>query len=137
VTLCDAGPLIALLDKRDAHHLEVRGSIDSLRLPLVTTWPAFTEAAHLLYAAGGWMLQRSLCDLVIVDQLLTIHTPTKSELATMRTLIERYRNVPMDLADASLVVAADTLELRTLFTLDSDFRIYRTPAGHAFDILRI
>ncbi len=49
--------------------------------------------------------------------------------------MNRYQNVPMDLADASLVAAAETLNDRKVFTLDSDFRIYRLADGSAFEIV--
>ena len=50
-------------------------------------------------------------------------------------LMERYQNVPMDIADASLVAIAELLKMRRIFTLDSDFRIYRTASGAAFETI--
>jgi predicted nucleic acid-binding protein len=53
----------------------------------------------------------------------------------MRELMEQYRDVPMDLADASIVAAAETRRLRRVFTLDSDFLIYRTGDGDGFEVV--
>ena len=53
----------------------------------------------------------------------------------MAQLMDRYQNVPMDLADASLVAVAETLVDRTVFTLDNDFRVYRLSNGNALDIV--
>jgi len=53
----------------------------------------------------------------------------------MRVLMEQYRDLPMDLADASLVAAAEERALDRIFTLDSDFRIYRLPRGRTFTIV--
>ncbi len=53
----------------------------------------------------------------------------------MRILMEQYRDVPMDLADASLVVAAETLNMQRIFTLDSDFYVYRINGKQAFTVV--
>jgi predicted nucleic acid-binding protein len=67
--------------------------------------------------------------------LLAVHDLSTSEVLRMRELMERYADVPMDFADASLVTTAETLNVRKIFTLDSDFRIYRTADGGTFDIV--
>ena len=56
-------------------------------------------------------------------------------LGRMPALMERYRDLPMDLADASLVALAEERRLRQVFTLDADFRVYRLPDGQAFEVL--
>ena len=53
----------------------------------------------------------------------------------MRALMEKYVDRPMDLADASLVAAAETQRLHRVFTLDSDFRVYRINGTTAFDVV--
>lgn len=47
----------------------------------------------------------------------------------------KYRDIPMSLADASLVALGDSLGVRRIFTLDSDFRIYRTSSNEAFEVV--
>ena len=61
--------------------------------------------------------------------------PTSSETDRMYSLMEKYQDMPMDLADASLVATAETLQLRRVFTLDSDFRVYRVNEREPFEIV--
>ena len=63
------------------------------------------------------------------------HPLTTEERARMRALMVRYRDTPMDLADASLVAVAETLKQRHIFTLDSDFYIYRFEDKAMFEII--
>ena len=52
--LTDTGPLVALVDKRDAHYKDGSDFFKRLRVPMVTTWPCLTEAVYLLRSVGGW-----------------------------------------------------------------------------------
>jgi uncharacterized protein len=133
-TLIDAGPLIALIDPKDPAHLVCNDSLAEALFPLITTWPAFTEAMYFAHRTGGWNHQRFLWE-VIEAETLDIHFPSLIERQRIRELMEQYRDTPMDLADASLVAAAETLRLRRVFTLDSHFRAYRTREGDSFEIV--
>lgn len=53
----------------------------------------------------------------------------------MAELMEQYRNVPMDFADASLVSAAETLKVARIFTLDSDFYVYQRYGNQLFEVV--
>jgi uncharacterized protein len=134
VILTDAGPLVALIDARDADHAFCAAAARQLVGPMLTTWPAFTEAMYLLGARAGWRGQQRLWRLIIGGQLVLAET-APSMLARMPTLMERYRDLPMDLADASLVALAEDQHQRRIFTLDSDFRVYRLPSGEAFQLV--
>jgi len=135
VILTDTGPLIALLDKRDNYHkncVRVLGTLPPE--PMLTTWPCFTEAMHILGSVGGYRYQSILWKLV-EDMNLAIHDLTFSEINKMNSLMEKYQNVPMDLADASLIALAESMKFRKIFTIDSDFRIYRLSDGSALEII--
>lgn len=132
--LSDAGPLVALLDEDDRGHAACVSALPSLSLPLVTTWPCFTEALYLLGRHGGWRAQAKLWQFV-ERGTLRIHTHAESELPRMRQLMEQYRDTPMDLADASLVAAAEALGESRIFTLDRHFRIYRIGGSGAFEVV--
>lgn len=121
MTLIDASPLIALIDKGqgDAHRRCAK-TLDVLTPPLLTTWSRFTEAMYFLGELCGWNGQKALWEFVTRGALL-IHANARDEVERMRELMERYQNVPMDLADASLVALAESLNLRRIFTLDDDF----------------
>jgi len=70
VTLTDAGPLIAIIDADEEDHVACMEALDQIVIPLVTTWPAFTEAMHLLARAGGIRAQQALWRLVQTDRLV-------------------------------------------------------------------
>jgi predicted nucleic acid-binding protein len=72
--------------------------------------------------------------MVRTRQLILAET-TPSMLARMPALMQQYRDLPMDLADASLVALAEEQRLVEVFTLDRDFRVYRLPDGRAFRVL--
>lgn len=135
MTLTDAGPLVALADEDDGSHaicVEVAKRLPPR--PLITTWPCFTEAMYLLGSSGGWRYQERLWKLH-QEQRLMLHNLTIAEIERIAELMEKYQDTPMDMADASLVVAAESLGLRQVFTLDSDFRIYRLADGSALTII--
>src|SRR5439155_8046378 len=124
MTLADAGPLIALIDRDDDDHTAFVRALPRLSSPLITSWPAFTEAMYLLGDRVGWVGQEHLWRLVLRNDLSLMPIGLES-LPRIHDLMEKYRDVPMDLADASLVALAESLRLNRIFTLDSDFRIYR------------
>jgi len=91
---------------------------------MVTTWPTFTEAIYLLGQAAGWPGQQALWRLIQRNALTIAELDPKLMLRSAE-LMERYRDHPMDLADATLVAVAEALDQRTIFTLDEHFRTYR------------
>jgi predicted nucleic acid-binding protein len=133
VILTDAGVLVALLDADDGQHASCSAALEHLPAePLLTTWPCFTEAMYLLGAVGGYQYQAALWNLH-AGRRLALHELTAAEADRMAALMERYSDTPMDLADASLVAVAESRGLRRVFTVDSDFRVYRLSGGEALD----
>jgi predicted nucleic acid-binding protein len=123
--LTDAGPLIAILDRGEEHHRACVDCLAHFTGPMLTTWPAFTEAMYLLGEAGGWIAQDALWALAH-ERDIEIAEQGLEERARMRVLMKKYQDRPMDLADASLVVLAEKRGLRDIFTLDhADFQVYR------------
>jgi uncharacterized protein len=134
VTLCDAGPLIAIIDADEPDHRACVDALNDLALPLVTTWPAFTEAMYLLGQAGGIIGQRSLWRLVHTGRLLLAElSPAAVERSAQ--LMDKYADRPMDLADATLVALAEDQGHRKIFSLDADFHIYRIRGRQRFDVV--
>lgn len=126
--LVDTGPFIALFDPRDAEHERCRETLKSIRLPLATTLPVLTEAFHILSPESRG--SDRLRDFVLMGGASVLF-PDHAGLERAFELMERYRDHPMDLADASLIVAAETLKTRKVFTLDRrDFETYRVKRGH-------
>ncbi|HUE96443.1 MAG TPA: hypothetical protein VMN39_07265 [Longimicrobiaceae bacterium] len=58
-----------------------------------------------------------------------------TDVPAIRSLLEKYRDLPSDLADASVVHVADRERIRTVFTLDGDFHVYRLPGGERLDVI--
>jgi uncharacterized protein len=123
--LTDAGPLVAILDRGETHHEACVACLDGLIGPMLTTWPAFTEAMYLLGEAGQWRAQKALWALVLRGDV-EIAVQARDQAERMQVLMEQYNDLPMDLADASLIALAEEQGLRDIFTLDhEDFRVYR------------
>lgn len=134
MTLTDAGPLVALIDADEADHEVCRLVLAGLRLPLLTTWPAFTEAMYLLFRAGGQAGQEALWKLTLTGRLDIADLSRVAQERSSR-LMAKYADLPMDLADATLVALAEEREDRRVFTLDSDFEVYRMHGRQRFDIV--
>jgi predicted nucleic acid-binding protein len=134
VTLTDAGPLVAIIDADETDHEACLQALDELALPLVTTWPAFTEAMYLLGRAGGITGQRALWRLVQTDRVVVADL-SPSAIERSARLMDQYADRPMDLADATLVAYAEECGQRTVFTLDSDFGIYRLRGRQRFETI--
>ncbi len=132
--LTDTGPLVALLNRNDPNHATCAGAAARLPSgPLKTTWPCLTEAMYLLHKAGGYVGQEALWRLLGTGRL-TLHNLAEADWDHMALLMGKYRDLPMDLADASLIAAAERLNVRRIFTLDRDFFIYRFADGTAAEV---
>jgi predicted nucleic acid-binding protein len=132
-TLVDTGPLIALIDRGEASHRACARTLDELRPPFATTAPVLTEAMHLA-ARGGWTAQRVLWGLLAALPV-DVTAPDTGGWERVRALMERYRDVPMSLADATLVALAERTGARQVFTLDAHFHAYRAGGRRAFSVV--
>ncbi len=136
VTLTDTGPLVALFDTDDKLHVQARQALSTLpKKPLLTTWPCLTETMYLLYQSIGYAAQEELWGW-IEDGLLQLHVPSSSEWTRMRELMAHYRDAPMDMADASVVAAAEALSLTRVFTYDRHFFAYRLANGNMLEVVQ-
>ena len=128
--LCDTGPLVALYSSHDRAQDQCRAALDAYRGKLLTTWPVITEAIHLLPRQDHREL---LWELILRAgvEIVPIELP---DIKRIHDLMAKYANVRMDLADASSVAVAERLRLRSIFTLDSHFRIYRPRVIRHFEV---
>jgi uncharacterized protein len=131
--LTDAGPLIAIGDHLDAAHARCIAAIRAMEPPMLTTIACVAEALHVLGARKGWRAQDGLLSLIERGSL-EVAGLEHSEIVRCRVLMDRYRSVPMDFADATLVAVAEKRGVSRVFTLDSDFRVYRVGRRH-FEIV--
>lgn len=135
MTLTDTGPFVALINRNDPNHARCLAASRHLpQAPLVTSWPCFTEAMYLLHRAAGHEGQAALWEWRSAGRLILLDLASE-EVDRMAVLMAKYQDRPMDLADASLIVAAERLGSKKLFTLDRDFHIYRLSDGTALELV--
>ncbi|MCA1574088.1 MAG: PIN domain-containing protein [Acidobacteria bacterium] len=120
--LLDTGPLVALVHRRDKYHEWAKAQTERMPAPLLTCEPVLTEACFLLSKLpGGSSAVLEMVEHGLIE--VGIHLP--GEIMALRKLMARYADVPMSLADACLVRLSEKEEKGIVFTLDSDFHIYR------------
>ena len=131
--LLDTGPIVATLDPRDQWHTECAGAVQRQADRCLTSEAVVTEACYFAARTG-----RS--GAVVLEMLLELGVPIVSVehrgLRTCARLMDRYANVPMDFADATLVALAEVFEIRRVLTLDRrGFGVYRSELGTNFEVV--
>lgn len=135
--IADTGFWLALFDRRDDFHTLAKQRLLTLNEPLITTWPVLTETCYLLQRQLGQgssaaFLERQTSGAYEVFALDHSHFPRLVQL------MRQYAELPMDLADASLVMVAEQLgHGRILSTDQRDFGIYRWKNHHPFTNLLV
>jgi uncharacterized protein len=125
--------MVALIHADDHHHAACKESLRNIREPLGTVWPAFTEAMYLLGFSSK--AQDALWRLLELNAVQILRLDA-SDAPRMRDLMRKYRDLPMDLADAALVRVAERENLARIFTIDRrDFEVYRPRGLRRFTIL--
>ena len=127
--LADTGPLVALMNKRDRHHQRFVEYLKFFQGQLVTTWPVLTEVTH--HVPVGKAVE--IIALVRDGALEVIDLGNAG--ARVHDLMKKYADRPMDLADASLVWAAEHTGIEQVMTIDSDFAVFRLANGHRLQVL--
>jgi len=130
--IVDTGPLVAYVNRRDRWHRWVVDQMTALAPPLVTCEPVLTEACFLIRRAGG-----SPADLIrkVALRGLEIGIDLEDDASGIESLMRRYADTPMSLADACLVKLTERLPDCRLFTLDADFQFYRRNGRQAIPLL--
>jgi predicted nucleic acid-binding protein len=118
--LADAGFLVALLNRRDAHHRWAAAKAQQFAPPWQTCESALSEAFHLLGRGGTPALSE-----LLRRQALVVPFEMGIHFSAVLALMQKYADVPMSLADACLVRMTETIADPVLLTTDADFRIYR------------
>jgi predicted nucleic acid-binding protein len=124
----DSGPLIALFDGSDQFHARAVGFVRTLPGRLVTNLPVLTEVVYVLDFSPR--AQRDF--LFWAEASLRIDVETAGDLPRIRTLLEKYADLPADFADASLVALCERLRVTDVASVDSDFTVYRTGDRRTF-----
>ncbi|MCG6942471.1 MAG: PIN domain-containing protein [Thiohalocapsa sp.] len=133
--IADTGFWVALANRRDRHHARAVDRLTRADEGLISTWPVAAECCHLLLTRLGVhaqntfvaSLRQGACELFAIDI---------GHLTQVESLMTRYANLPMDLADASLVILAEHLgHGRILSTDERDFQTYRWKRHQPFENL--
>jgi predicted nucleic acid-binding protein len=122
-TIIDSGPLIALFDKSDKYHQELLTFLQSYKGELITSWAVITEVSHML----DFNLKVQIDFLKWIELGgIQLYDISQNELKNIRVMMEKYLDIPMDLADATLMYIASKENIKDIVSIDSDFDIYRT-----------
>ncbi|HUF61180.1 MAG TPA: PIN domain-containing protein [Verrucomicrobiales bacterium] len=131
--IVDTGPLVALLDRREKRHEWAAEQLRTLPLPWITCEAVLTEAWHLL---RRWPDGQDGPLAWVSDGVLQVPFSLAKEIEGLRGLRERFRDMPMSLADACLVRLAEWLPQCTVLTLDSDFHVYRRHPNEPIPVIQ-
>jgi predicted nucleic acid-binding protein len=124
---------VAFLSKDDHHHDRVMEVFPLIREPMLTVWPVIAEVMYLLRTS--LQAQEGIWEFLEADALL-IADLAAEQRTRMRHLMRKYRDLPMDLADAGLVAVAERERISRIFTLDRrNFEVYRPTGIRRFDII--
>lgn len=121
--LIDTGPVVAFFDASDQYHQSCLDILKDLEGPLVTAWPVVTETFYLL--SFSWKAQDHFWEFLVRGGV-EIANLEAGAMGRCRELMKKYRDLPMDLADAALVALAEVKRIERIFTLDHrDFSVYK------------
>jgi len=131
--LLDTGPLVALLNAADGRHQLCLDTFAALPIPLFTCWPVLTEAAWILRKRQRPMDRIAEAHDAGMFEILPLEDGSLAEIATV---MRRYDDVGLQLADAALAHLAEREKIRTVFTLDRrDFSILRLKGNRALRLI--
>jgi predicted nucleic acid-binding protein len=131
--LLDTGALVSLLDRSQTLHQKCRRAFADWTGAVVSTEAVLTEATHLLAAVRGG---RAACVDFFLSGGAVLVPSTAMSLQRVRKLLDKYSDLPMDFADATLVALAEELDCTTVFTTDrTDFSVYRVKGRKPFRLV--
>jgi len=134
--LVDTGPLVAIVDEGDGDHQRCVNVLKRLSDPMITTWPVVTEALCLLGQTQNPFDSQDALLATLDRQVVVVAELGRADVPRLRALIRKYRDLPMDLADATLVCVAERDGMRQVFTLDHrHFAVFRIGRHDSFTIL--
>lgn len=133
--IADTGFFLALANSRDEHHPAAKRALAELREPLITTWPVLTETCHLMVARLGPAASETFVASA-AQGAFEVFALAGEHLPRVLQLMQKYRDLPMDLADASLVILAEHLGSGRILSTDRrDFHAYRWKSRRPFQNL--
>jgi uncharacterized protein len=133
--IADTGFWVALIDQQDRYHAKAEQALQNYNEPLITTWPVMTETCYLLQRNQGASVASSFIQ-SFGQGLFSVFPLQQSHATSMSQLMLKYANLPMDLADASLIILAEHLGHGRLLSVDQrDFNASRWTSTQPFQNL--
>jgi predicted nucleic acid-binding protein len=137
MVIVDTGFWVALFNKNDKFHTKSIKALQKANEPLMTTWPVLTETFYFLLKRDGLTCIEDLF-YYYREEILLIFSLSDKHVLRIEELIKKYRNLPMDLADASLVIVAEEYNENRILTTDvKDFSIYKWKGKKSFENLLV
>ena len=130
--IADTGPLVAFLDRAERHHEWAAARVDELEAPLLVCEPVLAEAMYLL---GRMPVAQEALFGLLANGALNLAFRIDEHVPALRALHRKYRDRPMSLADACIVRMAELYDDYVVFTLDSDFSVYRKHGRKALSLI--
>lgn len=135
--IADTGFWLALANRRDRYHAIAKAVLATLDEPIITTWPVLTETCHMLLQRLGNQAQQKLIRSYSIGAF-EVFDLSRDDALVIHSYMKKYAGLPMDLADASLVVLAEHLgHGRILSTDQRDFKTYRWKERKPFENLML
>lgn len=135
--IVDTGFWLALADRKDTYHQRAKNALRQYDEPLITTWPVITETCYLLLNRKGVEAQISFIK-SLDNGLFSVFDLNERYADRIAGLMTKYADLPMDLADASLVILAEHLDNGRIFSVDlRDFNAYRWKQRFPFQNLLV
>ena len=128
----DTGPLVALLNRREARHDWIKKQLTEIEPPLLTCEAVLSEACFLLRGVHGG---QAAVMAALSSDLVQIAFSLEKQAPNVQELMERFSSVPMSLADACVVRMVETLPGSSVLTFDGDFLIYRKNRNEAISVM--
>jgi len=121
--LIDAGPIIALFNRKDKYHNRVTEYLKRYTGKLITTWPVITETSHML----DFNINAQISFLEWINRGgVEVFEISVNKIKRIIEITIKYKDIPMDLADASLIIVSEETGIKEILTIDNDYYIYRT-----------
>lgn len=135
MVMVDTGFWLALANKNDEHHERAKSTLAGINAPLLTTWPVMTETCYLLLMRMNAAAQVAFMKSYAAG-IFKAFELSHNQAARIHELLDKYAGLPMDLADASLVVLAEHLGHGRILSTDvRDFTVYRWHDNKPFENL--
>ncbi|MCG6153116.1 type II toxin-antitoxin system VapC family toxin [Leptospira bandrabouensis] len=130
--IIDTGPIVAFFDESDNYCLQCRSFLKNFKGKLFTTLAVVTEVSYLL--SDNKRIQKAFIEW-IDNNAISILNQDNEQFSSILFYMEKYSDRPMDFADASLLTISEVYEIPNIFTLDSDFRFYKSKKGKSLKII--